>query len=139
MAEFATIFIVDLIVLLARSDMVAPSSTEFSLRVCDVLLVVELVLMWRSLTILTVAESASSSTTTYPSSARRKTATYREEPLAMDKSKKKKDDSTRFSTLSPETMAVGPERPRESLEEKGGGVKTRIAQMSIHGRNREEP
>ena len=57
----------------------------------------------------------------------------------MDKSKKKKDDSTRFSTLSPETMAVGPERPRESLEEKGGGVKTRIAQMSIHGRNREEP
>ena len=47
----------------------------------------------------------------------RRTTTYREESLAMDKSEEKKDDSTRFPTLAPETMTVGPERPPESQEE----------------------
>ena len=56
---------------------------------------------------------------------RRKTSTHREEPLAMDKSVKKKDDSTRFPTLAPETMVVGSEYPRESLKEEGGGEKSR--------------
>ena len=46
---------------------------------------------------------------------RRKPSTYREEPLAMDKSVKKKDDSTRFPTLAPETMAVRPERLRRKV------------------------
>ena len=57
----------------------------------------------------------------------------------MDKSVKKKDDSTGFPTLAPKTMDVGPERPRESLEEEGSGMRSRIAQMTIHGRNRQEP
>ena len=57
----------------------------------------------------------------------------------MDKSMKKKDDSTHFPTLAPETMAVRPERPRESQEEEGDNVKSRIALMSIRGRNGEKP
>ena len=57
----------------------------------------------------------------------------------MDKNVKKKDNSTRFPTLAPEMMAIGPERPLESLEEEGGGVRPRIAQMSIHGRNKQKP
>ena len=57
----------------------------------------------------------------------------------MDKIVKKKDNSTHFPTLSPETMAVVPERPREILEEEGGGVKSRNALMSMRGRNKEEP
>ena len=56
----------------------------------------------------------------------RKTVTYRKEPVAMDKSVKKSDDSMRFPTLTPETMVVGPERPREPLEEEDGGVKTSV-------------
>ena len=69
----------------------------------------------------------------------RKTATYREEPVAMDKRVKKKYDSTLFPILAPETMAVGPERPRESREEEGGGVRPRIADAMICGRNGQEP
>ena len=57
----------------------------------------------------------------------RKTATCREEPLDMDKSVKKKDASTHFPTLTPGVMEVGPEHPCESLEEEGGGMKSRIA------------
>ena len=58
----------------------------------------------------------------------------------MDKSVKKKDDSTRFPTLAPETMAVRYEHPRESLEEEGGGgVKSRMAPMSVHRRSGQEP
>ena len=53
---------------------------------------------------------------------RRRTTTYREEPLAMDKSAKRKDDSTSLPTLAPEMMAIGSRYPRESLEEEGGGV-----------------
>ena len=45
----------------------------------------------------------------------RKTVTYRKEPVAMDKSVKKKDDSTHFPTLAPETMAVRPERLRRKV------------------------
>ena len=56
----------------------------------------------------------------------------------MDKSMEKKDGSTRFPTLRPETMTVGSENPRESLEE-GGGVKSRIALMSIRGKDVEKP
>ena len=72
----------------------------------------------------------------------RKTATDHEEPVAMDKSVKRKEDSTRLPTLAPETMAVGPERPRESQEEEGSGVRSRIADATICGRNgqvRSEP
>ena len=69
----------------------------------------------------------------------RRTTTYREEPLAMDKSVKKKDDSTRFPTLAPETMAVGSEHPRESLEEEGGNMKSRIVVMSVRERSGQEP
>ena len=50
----------------------------------------------------------------------RKTATDHKEPVAMDKGANRKDDSTRLSALALETMAVGPERPRESQEEEGG-------------------
>ena len=57
----------------------------------------------------------------------------------MDKSVNRKDDSTRLPTLAPETMAVGPERPRESLEEEGGGAKPRIALMSMRGKDEEKP
>ena len=56
-----------------------------------------------------------------------------------DKDEKQKDVSTRLPTLAPEIMAVGPERPRESLEEEGDGMRRTIAQMSIRGRNRQEP
>ena len=57
----------------------------------------------------------------------------------MDKSAKRKDDSTSLPTLAPETMAVGPERPRESLEEEGGGAKPRIALVSMRGKDEEKP
>ena len=69
----------------------------------------------------------------------RKTATDREEPVAMDKSVNRKGDSTRLPTLAPETMAVGPERPRESIEEEGGSERARIANAMIRGRNRQKP
>ena len=36
-------------------------------------------------------------------------------------------------------MAVMPERPCESLEEEGGGVRQRIVDAMIHGRNEQEP
>ena len=57
----------------------------------------------------------------------------------MDKSAKRKDDSTSLPTLAPEMMAVGPERPRQSQEEEGGGGRPRSAVMSIRRRDREEP
>ena len=57
----------------------------------------------------------------------------------MDKSEEKKDGSMRFPTLAPETMVLGSEHPRESLEEEGGGAKSRISLMSICGRDGEEP
>ena len=44
----------------------------------------------------------------------------------------------RFYTKA-EIIAVGPERPRESQEEEGGGVRPRIADAMIHGRNGQEP
>ena len=53
----------------------------------------------------------------------RKTAANREEPAAMNKSVNRKDDSKHLPTLAPGTMAVRPERPREPLEEEGGGAK----------------
>ena len=53
----------------------------------------------------------------------RRTATLRERTMAIDKSAKRKDDSTSLPTLAPETMAVGSRYPRESLEEEGGGAK----------------
>ena len=68
----------------------------------------------------------------------RKKATYCEGPLAMDKSAKMKDDSTSLPTLAPETMAVGSGHPRESLEEEGGGVKSRIALLSMRGLDEEK-
>ena len=57
----------------------------------------------------------------------------------MDKSVKKKDDSTGFPTLAPKTMDVGPERPRESLEEEGGGERPRISDATIRRRNGQKP
>ena len=36
-------------------------------------------------------------------------------------------------------MVVGSEHPRESQEEEGGSVKSRIALMSIRGNDREKP
>ena len=50
----------------------------------------------------------------------RRLATLQERTVAMDKGAKRKDDSTSFSALAPETMAVGSRYPRESLEEEGG-------------------
>ena len=44
-----------------------------------------------------------------------------------------------FAALAPETMAVGSGHPRESLEEEGGGVKSRIALMSMRGLDEEKP
>ena len=41
----------------------------------------------------------------------RRTATLRERTVAMDKSAKRKDDSTSLPTLFPETMAVGSRYP----------------------------
>ena len=52
-------------------------------------------------------------------------ATDHEQPGALDKSVNRKEDSTHLPTLAPETMAVGPERPRESREEEGGDVRPR--------------
>ena len=66
-------------------------------------------------------------------------ATLRERTVAIDKSAKRKDDSTSLPALAPETMAVGPERPRESLEEEGGGVNSRISLMSMRGMDEEKP
>ena len=57
----------------------------------------------------------------------------------MDKRVNRKDDSMRLPTLAPETMAVGPERPRESQEEESGGVRPRIADAKIRGRNEQVP
>ena len=57
----------------------------------------------------------------------RRTATLREEPVAMDRSAKGKENSTSLPTLAPETMTVGARYPHESLEEEDGGVKSRIA------------
>ena len=57
----------------------------------------------------------------------------------MDKSAKRKDDSTSLPTLAPKTMTVGSRHPCESLEEEGGGVKSRIALMSIRGKDGEKP
>ena len=51
----------------------------------------------------------------------KKTTTSHEEPVAMDKGTNQKDNSTRLPALAPETMAAGPERPREFQEEEGGG------------------
>ena len=62
-----------------------------------------------------------------------------EEPTDMEKSVYRKDDSTRLPTLSPETITVGPECPRESLEEEGGGERPRIAEAMIRGRNEQKP
>ena len=69
----------------------------------------------------------------------RKTATDREEPVAMDKGVNRKDDSMRLPTLATETMAVGPESPRESQQEEGSGVRPRITDATIRGRNEQEP
>ena len=57
----------------------------------------------------------------------------------MDKRVNRKDDSMRLPTLAPETMAVGPERPRESQEEESGGVRPRIADAMIRGGNGQNP
>ena len=56
----------------------------------------------------------------------------------MDKSANNEDDSTSFPTLAPETMAVGSEYPRESLEEEGG-EKSRKALLSMRGKDEEKP
>ena len=56
----------------------------------------------------------------------------------MDKSAKRKDDSTSLPALAPETMVVGSRYPRESLEEEGGGAKPRIALMSRRGKDEEK-
>ena len=69
----------------------------------------------------------------------RRTTTLRERTVAMDKSAKRKDDSTSLPTLAPETMAVGSRYPRESLEEEGGDAKPRIALMSRRGKDEEKP
>ena len=53
----------------------------------------------------------------------------------MDKGEKRKDVSTRLPTLAPEIMAVGPERPRESQEEEGGGERPRIGNANECGRS----
>ena len=57
----------------------------------------------------------------------------------MDKSFKRKDDSTRLPTLALETMTVKLERPREFQEEEGGGVRPRITDGTIRRRNKQEP
>ena len=69
----------------------------------------------------------------------RKAVTYREEPVAMDKSVNRKDVSTHLPTLALETMAVGPECPRESLKEEGGGERPRIGEAMTRGRNEQKP
>ena len=51
----------------------------------------------------------------------------------MDKGEKRKDVSTRLPTLAPEITTVGPERPRESQEEEGGGERPRIASATTCG------
>ena len=68
-----------------------------------------------------------------------KTATDREESVAMDKSVNRKDDCTHLPTIDPETMTVGAECPSESLEEEGGSERPRIADVTIRGRNGQEP
>ena len=62
-----------------------------------------------------------------------------EEPTDMEKSVYRKDDSTRLPTLAPETMAIGPERPREPLEEEDGSDRSRVADATIRGRNGQKP
>ena len=57
----------------------------------------------------------------------------------MDKSANKEDDSTSLPMLAPETMAVGSGYPRESLEEEGGGVKSRKALISMRGKDKGTP
>ena len=59
--------------------------------------------------------------------------------MAMDKGANRKDDFMHLPTLSPEMMAIGPECPRESLEEEGGGERPRIADVTIRGRNGQKP
>ena len=57
----------------------------------------------------------------------------------MDKGGKWKDVSTHLPTLAPEIKAVRLERPHESQEEEGCGVRPRIADATIRGRNGQVP
>ena len=69
----------------------------------------------------------------------RRTTTLHERTVAMDKSAKRMDDSTSLPTLAPETKAVGSRYPRESPEEEGGSVKSRISLMSMRGMDEGKP
>ena len=70
-AEFATISILNIVVMLARFVMIAPSSTRGSTsRVCGFLLIVKVVVVGLPLIVLALAESASFATTLSSSSIR---------------------------------------------------------------------
>ena len=68
----------------------------------------------------------------------RRTTTLCERTVAVDKSIKRMEDSKSLPTLAAETMAIGSGHPRECLEEEGGGVKSRIALMSMRGLDEEK-
>ena len=57
----------------------------------------------------------------------------------MDKSANSEDDSTSLPALASEMMTVGFEYLRESLEEEGGGVKSRGALISTRGKDETMP
>ena len=59
--------------------------------------------------------------------------------MATDKSANSEDDSTSLPALASEMMTVGSEYPRESLEEEGGGVKSRRALISTRGKDEAKP
>ena len=56
----------------------------------------------------------------------------------MDKSANSEGDSTSLPALASETMTVGSEYPRESLEEEGSGVESRRALISMRGKDEEK-
>ena len=56
----------------------------------------------------------------------------------MHRSVNRKNDSTHLPTVTPETMVVGPERPRETLKEEGGDERPRIVDATIRGRNKQK-
>ena len=69
----------------------------------------------------------------------KKTTADHEESVATDKGVKRTGDSLCLPTLAPETMAVGPECPRESQAEEGGGERPRITGETIRGRSGRKP
>ena len=69
----------------------------------------------------------------------KKMATNHKEPVAMEESISRKVYYTHLPTVAPETMAVGPECPPESLEEEGSDNRSRIVEATIRRRNEQKP